>query len=100
MIRLPASGKSTFARRLREIVSNATIVSTDTARKKLFGTEEKQGDWSNEIESEVLEQIENAIALNQSVIYDATNVHRDWRMGMSIEIENRLKQINAPLKII
>lgn len=96
LIGLPASGKSTFARKLQEMIPNSTIVSTDTARKKLFGDESIQGDWANEVEPEVLEQIKNAIASNKPVIYDATNVRRDWRMGMLMKIEEKVKEINAP----
>ena len=95
LIGLPGSGKSTFARKLEEIIPDAAIVSTDTARKELFGAEEIQGDW-HKVESEVLEQIKNAIALNKPVIYDATNVRRDWRMGMLMKIEEKLKGIDAP----
>ena len=96
LIGLPASGKSTLARRLQEITPNATIVSTDTARKKLFRDEKIQGNWADEVEPEVLEQIKNAIAHNNSVIYDATNVKRDWRIGMLMKIKEKLQQINAP----
>ena len=95
LIGLPASGKSTLALELQEIIPNAAVVSTDSARKELFGDEETQGDWSK-VESEVLEQIKNEIALNKPVIYDATNVRRDWRMGMLMKIEEKLQVIDAP----
>ncbi|MEL6988353.1 MAG: ATP-binding protein, partial [Bacteroidota bacterium] len=95
LIGLPASGKSTLARKLQQIIPDAAVVSTDTARKELYGKEEIQGDW-NEVESKVLEQIKNAIASNKPVIYDATNVRRDWRMGMLMKIEEKLKEIDAP----
>jgi predicted kinase len=45
LIGLPGSGKSTFACKLQEMIPNAVIVSSDTARKKLYGDESIQGDW-------------------------------------------------------
>ena len=95
LIGLPASGKSTLARKLQEIIPDATIVSTDTARKKLFGDEKIQGNWTDEVEPEVLKQIKNALACNKPVIYDATNVRRDWRMEMLMKIENKLQPIDV-----
>jgi len=96
LIGLPGSGKSTFARKLQEMIPNAVIVSSDTAREKLYGDASIQGDWTNEVEPEVLRQITEAIASNQPVIYDATNVRRDWRMGILMKIEEKLKEINSP----
>lgn len=96
LIGLPASAKSTFARKLQEMIPNAVIVSTDTVRQKLYGEESNPGNWANEVEPEVLKQIQNAIASNKPVIYDATNARRDWRMGMLMKIEEKLKEIDAP----
>ena len=95
LIGLPASGKSTFARKLREIIPDAVIVSTDTIRHQLYQDESIQGDWENEVEPEVLNQIEEAISDNKPVIYDATNARRDWRMGISIEIKEKLRKIDT-----
>lgn len=95
-IGLPGSGKSTFVFKLQEMIPNSEIVSTDIARYKLYGNEATQGDWLNEIEPEILRQIKNAIASNKPVIYDATNVRRDWRMGMLLKIEEKLKEIGSP----
>ena len=95
LIGLPASGKSTFAHKLQEIIPDAVIVSTDTARQKLYGDESNPGDWSNEVEPEVLRQIQNAISSNKPVIYDATNIRREWRMGMLMKIAEKLKEINS-----
>jgi predicted kinase/predicted DNA-binding transcriptional regulator YafY len=95
LIGLPASGKSTFAGILQEKIPNSVIVSTDNVRKKLYGDGSIQGDWINEVEPEVLRQITEAIAFNQSVIYDATNIRRDWRMGILMKIEEKLEEINS-----
>lgn len=89
LIGLPGSGKSTFARKLKEIIIDAVIVSTDTIRQQLYGDESIQGDWA-EIEQEVLQQIVKAIAARKSVIYDATNVHRDWRTNILAKTQAKL----------
>lgn len=96
LIGIPASGKSTLAHKLQAMIPNSAIISTDTARKKLFGDESIQGEWTSEIEPEILEQVKDAISSNKPVIYDATNVKRDWRMGMIMKIEHKLQEINAP----
>lgn len=94
LIGIPASGKSTFARKLQKMIPNSAIISTDTTRKKLFGDESIQGNWSDEVEPEILKQVKDAIASNKAVIYDATNVRRDWRMGMLMKIEEKLKEMS------
>lgn len=86
MIGCPGSGKSTLAALLgRE--GNFSIVSTDKIREALYGDESIQGDWTV-IEVHVLSQIRRAIALNQPVIYDATNARRDWRVALLGQLGN------------
>ena len=80
LIGVPSSGKSTFAQHLAQLDPRYCIVSTDDVRRDLFGDESIQGDWK-QIEIEVLNQIKNAIASGQLIIYDATNVKRAWRLN-------------------
>lgn len=70
MVGLPGSGKTTFA---HNIEKGAVVISSDSIRKELWGSEEKQGD--NKIIFEELEKrvMEN-LAANKSVVYDATNI--------------------------
>lgn len=89
LIGTPASGKSTFAKNLKT-VTNAEIVSTDRIRKELYGDESKQGNWLK-IEATVIARIKAAVAEGKSVIYDATNAKRAWRMSMLM----KLKDIDA-----
>lgn len=77
-IGIPGSGKSTFARILAS-ETDGLIISTDAIRCQLYGDETIQGNWL-EIETEIFQQIELAIAGHQSIIYDATNVSQTWRM--------------------
>ncbi len=80
LVGLPGSGKTTFARQWSHRDSTHTVVSTDAIRARLYGDESVLGNWS-EIEAEVVKQIEAAIASGKSVIYDATNAKRSWRLA-------------------
>lgn len=80
LIGLPSSGKSTLAQQWIQHFPNTVWVSTDAIRARLFGDATVQGDWA-EVEAVAFQQIKSAIAQKQSVIYDATNVRRAWRLG-------------------
>ena len=82
----PGSGKSTFANLLTKIHPKASIISTDKIRLFLFGDESIQGDWSL-IEGKVISQINQAIKSEISVIYDATNVKKEWRSSLIQQIK-------------
>ncbi|MEG4860637.1 WYL domain-containing protein [Microcoleus sp. K1-B6] len=82
----PGSGKSTFAQQLAPL-ANYQIVSTDEIREQLYGDASIQGDWT-EIEHQILQQIRSASALNQPVIYDATNAKRPWRMSLLMQLNS------------
>jgi predicted kinase len=81
LIGLPSSGKSTLAEQMQFIIPNSRIVSTDRIRQELYGDASYQGEWSD-IEAVILIQVQSAIAQNCSVIYDATNAQRVWRMTL------------------
>lgn len=87
LIGSPGCGKSTFASLLTEIEPHSQIISTDKVRLLLFGDENIQGDWSL-IESNVISQMQEAIKAGKSVIYDATNVKKEWRTSL-------LQQVNV-----
>ncbi|TAE09446.1 MAG: WYL domain-containing protein [Oscillatoriales cyanobacterium] len=82
----PGSGKSTFAQQLATL-ANYHIVSTDRIREQLYGNASIQGNWT-EIEHQIIQQIRSAIALNQPVIYDATNAKRAWRMSLLMQLNS------------
>lgn len=92
LIGVPASGKSTFAQLLAQ-TGDYKIISTDTIRQQLYGDEVIQGNWLK-IEAEVINQIQEAIALNQGIIYDATNAQRAWRMDLLSKIEKQIGKID------
>ncbi|MFN9175441.1 MAG: AAA family ATPase, partial [Synechocystis sp.] len=84
----PSSGKSTFADNLVKQNPNYQIVSTDKARAQLFGDESIQGNWQ-QVENEIFRQIKEHLNSGHSIIYDATNAKRPWRM----ELIQKLKQL-------
>lgn len=77
----PASGKSTLAAQMQQHFPNAVIISTDTLREQLFGDAATQGRWEL-LAANVHERIHSAIAQGQTVIYDATNARRCWRLDL------------------
>ena len=83
----PGCGKSTLATLLTQLDSNARIVSTDRIRLSLFGDESIQGDWSL-IEEKVITQIREAVQSGKPVIYDATNVKKEWRLSLLQQVKD------------
>ncbi|MDS3861835.1 AAA family ATPase [Thermosynechococcaceae cyanobacterium BACA0444] len=85
----PSSGKTTFAKiletHLGEQGQPTQIVSADQIREQLYGDVAIQGAWSD-IEPQLLDQMERAISVGKSVIYDATNAYRWWRQSLLIKL--------------
>ncbi len=75
------SGKSTLAEAWIQRDPTYVVISTDALRAELYGDEAHQGSWA-EIEAQVVARIKAAVAQGQSVIYDATNARRGWRIGL------------------
>ena len=103
LIGLPGSGKSTFARKLNQQIPDSVIISTDEIRGRVFGDEAIQGDW-NRLAQVAMEQIKLAIAYNQPIIYDATNVDIAWRSSFLDQVDALNAEwiawwINTPLAI-
>jgi len=81
LIGCPGCGKSTFAAQLNQLYPTAKIISTDQIRAELFGDEIIQGDWAL-VEEQVIIQIQEAIQAERTVIYDATNAKKEWRVAL------------------
>ena len=95
LVGLPASGKSTFSKRLA-VSKNALIISTDSIRKMLYKDESKQGDWK-EIERVLHDSIFKSINKGQSVIVDATHTIKEHRKIL-IDLSNQINWICYYLK--
>ena len=87
LVGLPASGKSTFSKRLAES-KNAVIISTDSIRKILYKDESTQGNWK-EIERVLHDSIFKSISKGQSVIIDATHTVKEHRKIL-INLSNQI----------
>ena len=92
MIGLPASGKSTRAIRLALDYETNAIVSSDDMRKKLYGSEEIQGD-SQYVFQCLHNEIITALNKNHTVIYDATNLTRKNRVAFIEKIKKKYPDI-------
>ncbi|MBE9203637.1 WYL domain-containing protein [Synechocystis salina LEGE 06099] len=88
LIGCPSSGKSNLADNLIKQNLNYKVVSTDKIRAQIFSDESIQGNWL-QVENEVLRQLKEHINAGHSVIYDATNAKRPWRM----ELIQKIKQL-------
>lgn len=77
LIGIPGSGKSTFAGLISQF--GCEIISTDDIRQELYGDAAIQGDWC-QIESEAIYRICTVWKAGKSVVYDATNFKRAFRM--------------------
>jgi predicted kinase len=86
LIGLPGSGKTTLAQQWQQHDPHLAIVSTDTIRTQLYGDPSHQGQWQ-EIETEILRQIQQAIANQQPIAYDATNAQRPHRLAIIEKIQ-------------
>jgi predicted kinase len=77
----PGSGKSTLAQYLSELLTNCLIICTDDIRQELYGDPSIQGHWPD-IETRVFERITHALQKGLTIIYDATNARRSWRLDL------------------
>ena len=77
----PASGKTTLATVLAELVGGQ-VLSTDAIRAELFGDAGIQGPWA-EVEAALHNRIREAVAAGVPVILDATHGQRPWRLAIT-----------------
>ncbi|MEM1170065.1 MAG: AAA family ATPase [Cyanobacteria bacterium P01_H01_bin.35] len=78
LIGLPASGKSTLAKKIVTRYPQCQLVSTDAIRGQLFGDEAIQGPWL-QVWQQVQQQFHKAVSQTSLAIYDATNAQRRGR---------------------
>lgn len=81
LIGMPGCGKSTLAAEIAASNPAYKIVSTDQIRAELYGDASIQGSWQ-EIETQVLHKIHQQLTAGYSIIYDATNCQRTWRLDL------------------
>lgn len=91
MVGLPASGKSTYAASLR---GKATVISSDDIRQQMFGsgkgfTKEEH----TQVFGEMLKQTLSELKQKHSVVYDATNISRKYRMETLKQIKLKYPRV-------
>ncbi|MEH2317444.1 AAA family ATPase [Nostoc sp.] len=87
LIGLPGSGKSTLAKQLLAECPQMLLISTDTIRGQLFGSQAIQGSWLliwREIERQFQQAMsddnpQSVYATGNTAIFDATNAQRRHR---------------------
>lgn len=75
---LPGSGKSYLAQRLTIWDKKPEIISSDSIRKELYGDENILGNFE-EIFTECRTRIKNSLKAGKNVVYDATNLRKEYR---------------------
>ena len=80
LIGVSGSGKSTFAKRLKDAGEIDLIISSDALRAELFGDENDQN-HNNELFNELHNRIRKALKEGKRVCYDATNLSSKRRIG-------------------
>lgn len=90
LIGTPGSGKSTFAKLISSL-GNCEIISTDEIREELYGDATIQGEWQK-IEATAIHRICTALREGKSIIYDATNFKRCFRIDFLLKINSELAE--------
>ena len=80
LIGVSGSGKSTFAKQLKDAGEIDLIISSDALRAELFGDENEQN-RNNELFNELHNRIRKALKEGKRVCYDATNLSSKRRIG-------------------
>lgn len=82
----PASGKSTVALALQELLARGgptpVLISTDAIREELYGDPAVQGPW-HEIREVMESRLREAVATSVPVIVDATHANRASRLAIT-----------------
>lgn len=83
LVGLPGSGKSTYAKKLKEIYGSdkTLIIESDSYREMFYGSPEIQGD-NNKLFEMIHKDILSNLAGGWNVIFDATNISRKNRIAL------------------
>jgi predicted kinase len=86
----PASGKTTVALALQELLARSgpqpVVLSTDAIREELYGDPATQGPW-HEVQAVLVDRLMQAVESEVPVIVDATHARRPWRLAMTQALE-------------
>lgn len=87
LIGLPAAGKSFYCKELQKLYKEdeIEIVSSDSIRKELFGSENEQR-YNNEVFEEVYKRVKKSLLQKEITVLDATNLSRKRRINFIREL--------------
>lgn len=95
----PAAGKTTYSKLVYESFKDQgvdmVLISADKIRELLYGSEDIYGN-PEEVYQSILVRMREALMTGKSVIYDATNLYKSYRM----DYLNTLKNIDCYKRII
>ena len=74
LVGIPASGKSTFAQKLKEKEEDVKIVSSDSLRKEIFGDINHQGD-NDKLFAKMNDLVREKLSKGKDVVLDSTNLY-------------------------
>ncbi len=89
LVGIPASGKSTYARKITKITPNSIWVSRDNIRNSLLTDKDKFFDKETQVFNNYINQINNLLNKGYTVFADATHVNKASRLKV-------LTRINTP----
>lgn len=75
----PAAGKTTYSTAYCKTYPGFVRISADEIRQDLYGSQDIYGDPET-IYKLLLAKMRDALQSGRNVIYDATNLRKDWRM--------------------
>lgn len=81
----PAAGKTTFAENFIKNNPEYTLVSADIVRKELYGSQDTYGN-PQEIYESLLYKMRGILEDEGSVLYDAVNMRRDYRIDFMNDV--------------
>ncbi|MHC5771275.1 MAG: AAA family ATPase [Nostoc sp.] len=90
LIGTPGSGKSTLAKLISR-QGNCQIISTDDIREELYGDATIQGEW-HKIEATTIHRICTVLSEGKSIIYDATNFKRSFRIDFLLKVNTQVAE--------
>lgn len=82
---LPASGKSTFAQHFVKTHPEFVRIGADSVRERLYGSQDSYGN-PEEIYLEILMEMKAALNSGKSILYDAVNMRRSYRLDYLREL--------------
>lgn len=87
----PAAGKTTYSRSLYNsltlLCKDVVLISADQIRELLYGSEDIYGN-PEEVFQSILVRMREALMNDTSVIYDATNLYKEYRMDYLNALQN------------